>query len=55
VSELDGVRLLLDSNLTVLLCAGMAGGGRVPRRKRLHAYDNEDFRLLAGLADKAAS
>ena len=44
--ELQGQTILLDSNLAVLLCVGLAGREHIPRHKRLAAFDELDFDLL---------
>lgn len=46
LSQLRGCRLLLDSNLLILLCVGSAGADYVSRHKRLRAFDTADVNLL---------
>jgi len=38
--------ILLDSNLAVLLCVGMAGEDNISRHKRLGGFDVADYRML---------
>ena len=47
--------LLIDSNLLVLLCVGLADTGYIGQHKRLHAFDETDFGILTSHVDKAAS
>lgn len=42
-------RVVLDSQLAVLLCVGLADRKKVTRHKRLSAYDTTDFDLLSAL------
>lgn len=47
--------LLIDSNLMVLWCVGLADPAFISRHKRLQAYDETDFGILSSIVDKAAS
>ena len=47
-------RVLLDSNLFVLLCAGEADPDRITSHKRLQSYDRTDYEILCGLIKCAA-
>lgn len=53
LSQLRGRRLLLDSNLLVLLCVGNVGPEYIPRHKRLRAFDIADFILLQRIVGMA--
>ncbi|WP_157384411.1 hypothetical protein [Nitratireductor soli] len=51
---LRGRKLLVDSNLLVLLCVGNAGENYISSHKRLRAFDVTDFELLQKIVRDAA-
>jgi predicted nucleic acid-binding protein len=48
-------RLIIDTNLLVLLVVGSAAESHIASHKRTRVYDGDAFRLLAGLVRQAAS
>lgn len=46
-------RVLLDSNLALLLVAGLTTPSSIAKHKRLQAYDIDDFEAIAGLVDQS--
>lgn len=43
---MSAARIVLDSNLLLLLVVGLAGEGYIAKHRRLRAYTVEDFKLL---------
>jgi hypothetical protein len=43
------ISVLIDTNLTILLCVGLSGTQNIGRHKRLADYDERDFHLLTEL------
>lgn len=46
-------KVLLDSNLAVLFCAGISGPENIGRHKRLQEYDETDFEILKDFLGKS--
>lgn len=52
--DFTGRAILIDSNLSVLLCVGLADTGLIRSHKRLGSYDETDFDILKEIVDGAS-
>ena len=50
---MTGKKILLDSNLTVLLAVGLTDKSYISKHKRLSAYDENDFDIVIALLSES--